>query len=878
MSRTTTLVDRTGDGPEAPALDALADALGGAAAVERVSHWTAADGDADRDAGDGDGGGDELLVVGSAADTVIGRLLAEAGVDADPAEGAVLRRVATGAGEALLVGGTDERGCAYACYDLAERVRANGLDALDRESVQYPANAVRGVDRFVTGPVADGWLYDEAFWEDHAERLARCRFNRFALVTGYDSAFLSPPYPFVVDVDGYDVRPAEACPVSRSETRAALRAAGRACHDRGLEFVLGVWQQRPWSANPDIDFGSADQGLLVEGLPEDGDDYADYCRAGMRALLRAVPEIDRVQLRVNFESGVGDRSTAEAFWNGMVEAVAAAREEREGEGTVGIDLRAKGLTDGMLDEALETAPDVAVPTKYWCESTGLPYHQTRMRRGELDNLDDPNRRRRYGYSDLLAEPRAFDLLYRLWVIGTNRVFLWGDPDYTRRFAASAGFGGADGFEVTAPLSLKGGHYFLQEADWDLHADPDLRHYEREDDRYWAWYRLFGRHGYDPTAETGFERELRARFGDAAEHVGTALRAASRVLPLLTAAHLTAHPALTNWAELDTGGALFADHNHNASFGETTYRSAEPSDPGLFYSVEEYVADLEADAVGGKYTPPQVAALYRDLARRTRDAADAAEAAGDPAAGGERRATLVDVRMLADLAEYHAEKTAAAVHLGLHDQGGAREHAAAARERMTAALAAWESLAERGERAYHGDLVFGLGPEVGDEGTWADRTPELEADLEALADLAGDAAADPPTDPFGGGAGGASAAARPGGSLSLPERAPADEPLSVSVRFDGAAVPEDPRLRYRRADHTEGAFRTAALEPTGDGGYRGTVPADYLDPALPLLVYATATVGEGIAVVPGLFDGDAPLPYRVVTVGRERPRPRSRPRD
>jgi hypothetical protein len=159
---------------------------------------------------------------------------------------------------------------------------------------------------------------------------------------------------------------------------------------------------------------------------------AAYCAAGLGEFLRTCPEIERGQLRINWEAGVsvGDRKdyegdvardTAERFWHSLVDAVAEAVDEHERD--LHLDLRAKGLTDDLLQYAVETGPDVTVPTKYWCESTGLPYHNTRMRSGELANLEDPNKPRRYSYADLLRRPRAYDVLYRLWTIGANHIFV-----------------------------------------------------------------------------------------------------------------------------------------------------------------------------------------------------------------------------------------------------------------------------------------------------------------------------------------------------------------------------------------------------------------------------------------------------------------------
>src|SRR6185369_17274653 len=112
-------------------------------------------------------------------------------------------------------------------------------------------------------------------------------------------------------------------------------------------------------------------------------------------------------------------------------------------------------------------------TKHWCEHTGLPYHLTRMRTEELDRLANLNHSRRYSYADLLRKPQAFDVIYRLWTYGSTCLFVWGDPDFARRFAESCKLGAA-GFEIDAALSFKGGHEMLQAEPWSVYKDASLR--------------------------------------------------------------------------------------------------------------------------------------------------------------------------------------------------------------------------------------------------------------------------------------------------------------------------------------------------------------------------------------------------------------------
>jgi hypothetical protein len=806
-----------------------------------------------------------LVIVGTVENRAIKRLVGDE-VDQDQSEGVIITWRTTDEGETLILAGTDDRGLTYALYELAEQIEIDGLDALAtvERTIEYPDNEIRGIDRFIEGPIQDQWFYDDDFWEYYIAQLAKNRYNRFALITGYDTAFMSPPYPFFLDISGFeDIEVTADIDRTQTEHLERLNAIGELCDKYGLEFVFGIWQQKPWTEN---------QGVLVEGLPEKNDAYAEYCSKGMYELLTRCPVIDGLQLRVNLEAGVRDdeanSATAEAFWREIITAVEDASQDREDD--IALDLRAKGLTDRMIDWGLETGLDVTVPTKYTWEGTGLPYHPVQMREHELADIENLNRSRRYSYATLLEKPRYYDVLYRLWEIGTNRIFLWGDPDYARRFAKSAGFGDSRGFEVTSPLALKGGHYYLQDEQWPLFEEEALCHYEYEDERYWAWYRLFGRLGYSTDTDSDvWEREFRRRFDGAAGDIRAAYRAAGKVLPLLTSAHLTHHPALTNWMELDTGGALFAEHNENPRFEreDITYGNVEPGDPGLFYGINEYVDDALDGGLDGRYTPVQVADWLRHFAADARSAIDAAGEEVDPETHPEYRATRLDTRMLAGLAEYHAEKTYAAVALERYRETSDPEELQTAVEAMTVAEDRWESVADLGESTYHGDLVFGMGPENGDTGQWRDRLPELRADLKALhRELADtDVGPDATETAEWRDARSGSAPAQPSFELSVPESWTAGEDMPVTVETGELNRHGPVTLHYRHTNQTEGAFQTLKMEQT-DRGYRAVVPGEYITSNWDLLVYVSTVTNDGDGViVPGLYHATHAAPYRVVAI-------------
>ena len=326
----------------------------------------------------------------------------------------------------------------------------------------------------------------------------------------------------------------------------------------------------------------------------------------MRRLLEACPQISAVQLRVNAESGIHLDEGAH-FWRALFDGVAACGRR------VTLDLRAKAIADDTVAAGLATGLPVLVNTKFWTEHQGLPYHATLLQEGDRYV-------RRHCYGDQLryspspgvgrphestSRARPYDFLFQLWNLGTNRLLLWADPEWVRRFAASSTLAGATGFEVCAPLSHKG--FGNRGGAWSIFADPSLRPLRWEQERYWPWYLLFGRLGYHGDASPDvWRREWAARFGrEAAPHLERALHAASGVLPLLTARHSPSASVFGYWPEKDMGGLL------------DLYLQVPASDVAMFASAQEAVAARLAGDPDARQTPEQSGDAFSRLATTPR---------------------------------------------------------------------------------------------------------------------------------------------------------------------------------------------------------------------------------------------------------------------
>lgn len=755
---------------------------------------------------------------------------------------------------AVAVTGRDERGLAYALYELAERIEEEGKAAFEDEYDLHesPERPIRGVDRFISHKGDERWWLSEDYWRDYFERLLSSRFNRLCLLVGFDTGYMSPPYPFFVDVPGYENVTIEGITYDRAAYLKGLRKIGQLAHEYGCDFTFAIWQQTPFCPGQDP---------LVVGFKDD-DQLMNYCADGLYALLKAVPEIDTLHFRVNHESGVGTQVSAEDYWLAQIDVLGKLR--REGR-DITVELRAKGMTDRMIEHAKELGLKVLVSTKYWCEQAGLPYHMSQMRKFELDRLWNFNHSRRYSYADMLKKPRSHDFIYRCWNNGSTDLFTWGDPDYARRFVDSMRLGDVEGFEVMVPYAYKGGQQTHNYDGWDLFDDPAYQPPRWEEDRYWLFYRLFGRLGYNPAAdEECYMRPMRKHFGKAAPDLMEAIAQASRFLPFLIGWHFPEHPQNWYWAELSSGASLFGENNFNHGFKERdiTYQSSPGSDEGMFYAIDEYVRLWAEGKEDGRYTPWQVLGTLRVIEKKALSSLERAEKIGLPD-NWEARGVALDIRMLMSMLRYHTHKVLAALNLSAFKELGRKGALPAAVAEMEKAIQAWQELISLGKGKYHKRLVFGVGGEVYRDGTWADYLPEMEADLACLKKLASEnpSDADENMKPV------AAMITVPSWEDDVEDEAPAGEDLEVSLFADESFdLREGVTLRFRHTNNLEGAFQRVAMEYVGDNVYKAVIPAEYMTPEWDLLIYFEAVTADGNGVRwPGLWNNLDLQPYHIVTV-------------
>jgi hypothetical protein len=775
----------------------------------------------------------------------------------------------------ITVTAADERGYAYALTELAARVEAHGLDGIVRgtDETHLGGAPVRSVCRSFSSVRHDlGWFRDRTFWTRYLDHLARQRFNRFHLALGmqfnFQAGAIGPQvvtdnylcfaYPFLLDVPGFEVRAQGVSDDERDRNLAALAHIARETRRRGMRFQLGLW-------NHAYDYGQeAEHWFPILGIGPES--HAPYSAAAAAALVRAVPDIDGLTFRVHYEGGISDDGH-EVFWEQVFQALSDVGRPLD------IDLHAKGVDQAILDAVAKPNLRPTLSAKYAAEHQGLPYHQAAIRHleqpmpvpegMELRGTAEFSRRfTRYGYGDFLSEDRGVDLLFRIWP-GTQRLLLWGDPVLASGYGRAATFAGAQGVELCEPLTFKGRKGPGEPGGRDPYVDDELR-LGLEDWRKYAYtYVLWGRLLDDPDADPEtWRRHLRVAHGPAAPDVEAALGALSRVLPLVTMAHVPSASNNAYWPELYTDLPISPSlHVHPYSWdtpNPTHWGNASPLDPGLFYGVDEYVDDALAGELGGRYTPLEVAAWLEALAAEGAGATARASAAiEDP--DPQSRRTLVDLEVLARLGRFFAGKFRAAVEYAFYERTGDPDLLAGAIRVLEEAHAAFAEIPGVVAGVYQEDLTFGVWPT--ERGHWADRLPAMADDLRALR-FEHERVAD---------AGRAAAglverrAERwrlKGARLHAASTFRRGEPYEVRLSFDQPASVSGGTLHHRPVDQSA-AYGTVPMTQDGDG-LVGRVPGEATDTPFPLMFFMEVQrEGDHPTLFPGLDATLANQPYVLV---------------
>ena len=775
----------------------------------------------------------------------------------DAPESLLVHRLSAVSPALIVIAGRDARGLMYALYEVAAQMAAagpgRGLLSVIQDASESPFLPTRSLTtQLFNADLEAEWYFDEEYWRGYFSMLARNRYNNYTLTFGHQTNYLTPPYPWMLEVPAYlKVRVRGVGNDARRRNFKMFVRIAELAVEYGIDFTFGLWSQQPVQ-EARLNYGESE----LENYPE-GEQAIDYNAKALTQLLKAAPGVSGVQFRMNRESGIPE-ARQEAFYQMQFDAIKNTGRP------IRLDLRYKGLQQETIDQAVNTGLDVTVSTKFWCEHLGLPYHPAIE--------DDLYRESRYGYGAMLFHDRNYRVTYRLWNLGSSRLLLWSDPEYVKRFVHAATLGGGEGFEVFQPLSMKG--FGNEPGRWRIFADKSYEHYRWEYERYWLNYMLFGRLGYNPDASPEvWRRELRRRFGKSDLHVEEALTTASRILPLLTVTKPFSASIWRYWPEMNTGGPIDA------------YAAIQPSDYGQFYAIkpweesegwldEEWASGFSGfvqDAVAGKleakWTPIQVSRQLAGLANRSLASLDKAAKAGGKTAAAEFRSTALDIQILAALARYHAEKTLAATHLEFFHVTSAPGRLSQSLKHIRAAAGHWKKLVALTDGVYRGKLVFGRGSwfrKIGNHaGHWKDSLPEVLADVAYIEDMATKHGAE----------GQKEYEIFPGESVpthtprvdhTRVRKAAPGKQLQIKVKVSSTNPPVDVVLHHRAMNHHLD-WQSISMKHAGEGRYEAVIPARFVPARYDLLYYIEARTKNGGTLWPSWREE---VPYVVVSTAAQ----------
>jgi hypothetical protein len=757
----------------------------------------------------------------------------------------------------IRVSAIDQRGFVYGLLELAERVQFGSDPAAElllAETVEEkPANEIRCVGRYFSSEIEDkAWYYDKDFWREYLAALAASRFNRFQLGFGlqYDfprgvtDDYFHLPYPYLVAVPGYETvrviqlatpdgkRLPAPVPLSveeREKNLEMLRFIATETAAHGLQFQLGLWTHAyEWTASP-LAYHHID-GLTPQT-------HAPYCRDALAMLLKTCPEIQGLTMRVHGESGIPEGSYP--FWKTVFEAISGCGRKIE------IDMHAKGVTQTMIDIAVNTGMPVKLGAKYSAEHESLGYNQADIRELEIPPTDHQatgpmsisngsRRFTRYGYADYFQEGSPSRILYRLWP-GTQRHLLSGDPEMAAAYGRTSHFCGAAGLDICEPLTFKGREGSGSPGGRCAYADASLNP-KADWKKFEYYYRVWGRRLYDPDADPEtWRRYLRSDFGPGAIPVETAVANASRVLPLLTSAHLPSAANHEFWPEIYDNMPIVLG-SEPSPYGDTPtpkcFGTVSPLDPQLFSTIVDHAGDLLAGRCNARYSPIEVAQCLEDFTAASTQALGEARLQSTSKTTPEFRRMEEDVLIQIGLGRFFAAKLRSGVLFEIYQKSGNPEAGKLALAQYKTARQEWVSMATRAKSVYVADI--GYGETAKRRGNWSDRLPGIDKDIAAMQEKL----QAPPTPSADAHKAIQAAVGKPSRPSAQCAHTPPSSfhpglPLSLSLLVAETSV-HSVHLHYRHVDQGE-RWLSMEMQP-GSGGYSATIPGDYTSSVYPLQYY------------------------------------------
>jgi len=593
--------------------------------------------------------------------------LAEAGVMLPSAPESFAIVLAAGA---PIVIGRDGVGAMYGAFELAERIRLDGVQVAvaSLSLVNAPATPLRAANLFLVLPApgeTSWWFLDVSFWREYLNMMARARLDFLDLHAMYDldnTIFPNALLYFGTSATYPDVGvPAP----DRARNAAMLATITQMAAARGIRVGLMTYRS---DTSPT---GDGPQALT------DDTELRTYTREATRDVATRVPGLWKLGFRIG-ESLKPATWYTDTFVAGILDAQSGA--------TAYTRTWQSNKAD-ILKIVAAAQGNFIVEAKLNGEHLGPPYP---IAGGLMATWGS------YSYEDYLDAPSPYDFVWQVRSGGTHRVFREASFARARRLSASYSMSGS-----VRGLTLEPPHaYFPQHHTYRAARDGFSPWAFRRDE---LMYNLYGRLAYDPkTSERALRAVLSARVQTDA--LWDAVQAASDIVPWIQTAH-TCGPDSRNFApDLEWGGPV----GYWASPSNTPPPAHACSGAwhGAFDSFAvatpyEAADDLLHGRATARIAPQDTAKIVLDDAGRARAAASVAL---DPS-NAEGRDLQRECIALADLGTYFGHKLYAATALAVYAGTGRADYLDTARKETALADGAWGDLAR--DTAYIAPFDDGL---------------------------------------------------------------------------------------------------------------------------------------------------------------------------
>jgi hypothetical protein len=752
-----------------------------------------------------------------------------------------------------VISGFDDRGLMYALLDVTDRIgwsnkRKSPLSQV-KEITEQPEVNERAISIYTMNRAYwETRFYDGTYWNRYLDVLAKNRFNSLVVIFGYENGgFLAPCYPYFFNTEEFPkVRMIGITPEEQKRNLDALNRLIKLAHEHGIRFTVGIWDH---IYRGGVQGGGIPEAEQVKDEPVPGlvwgvnsDNLTSYNKTALAKFVRLVPELDGIQFRMHNESGLKKEEQG-SFWSDVF------KEMKKTAPNLRLDLRAKELPESVVQSAIDIGVNFRITTKYWMEQMGMPYHPTQ--------INPENSPRRHSYADMLRYPQQYKMHWRLWNGGTSRILLWGDPDYVRRFAKSTHLYDGDGYEVNEPLATKMEAQPHDAKPFDL-LNPKYRYYDYEFERYWHFFQVFGRIGYNSqTSHNVWDKEFESRFGKKAGiFVEEALHKASWILPRIIAScyPYSGFPMTRGWAEKQRLGDL------------PSYATNAGSDLRQFANFDEEAELLINKGETAKILPSMNSLWFEHTSSDINRLIKKAERAIGNNQNKEFNSTITDLSILSNLALYHARRIPAAVSYRLFERTKDVKLLEEAIAYERDATEVWRRIVESASDYYASDLKFGA-CNYDLCGHWKDELAALENGLTSLENKRKDFKIEAITKDV------------PHYRIAENENndklfkikhlpvltAPVDKPLTISVKASSPVGIKWVHLLYRSVNQDIEYQTLPMLRMDEKDIYRAVVPAEQINPKWDFmyLIEIMANNGKG-KIYPDL---NIETPYIVVKLVR-----------